>query len=86
MVLNINYFCQEKLLLLRLKRQQYEFIHAPSVVLFSPMATSKYFSIIECLLRNANIIVLPQRGNQKSAKVKVILSLSVGCLIQYLIV
>lgn len=90
MELNINYFCQEKLLLFRLKRQQCGFIHAPSVVLFSPMATSKHFSIIECLRRKGSTIVLPQRErkkkNQKSSEVKEILSHSVGCLIHYLIV
>lgn len=87
MELNINYFCQEKLLLFRLKRQQCGFIHAPSVVLFSPMAASKHFSIIKCLRSNGSTIVLPQREkNQKSSKVKEILSHSVGCLIHYLIV
>lgn len=68
MELNINYFCQEKLLLFRLKRQQCGFIHAPSVVLFSPMATSKHFSIIECSWRNGSTIVLLQSGRKKQNK------------------
>lgn len=61
MELNINYFCQEKLLLFRLKRQQCGFIHAPSVILFSPMAASKHFRIIDCLQKNGSTIVIPQR-------------------------
>lgn len=87
MELNIKYFCQEKFPLFRLKRQNCEFIYAPSVVLFSPVATSKHFSIIECLGRNGSTIFSLREGKKfKSSKVKEIFSHSVGCLIHYLII
>lgn len=73
------------MLLFRLKRQQCGFIHAPSVVLFSSMATSKHFSIIECLRRNGSTIVLPQREKSEEFKSERNSS-SLSCLIHYLIV